>query len=336
MSRVLKTGTNQITCTYENHVANVKAGTAWAQGVDIVKYKSQLDYIVAHTAGKVIKTVDYMDGTNKVADKEGMGYGNYVMILNNNKYQGKYVVTLYAHLEKVSVKVNTNVTKGQSIAFMGNTGNSSGAHLHFEIRLYKEIPQGNLHDVSKFEWIDPTPYLDKDLPTDAMPSPKAVGFLDVATWNNNTLTVSGWAYKCGGNQKVTIKVYNGSKVVTSYTLTANKSRPDVKSVMKYSTDKVGFSDTKSLALADGTYTVKAYVDTTQLTNSKTITVKKELTATSYPDYTKPNEFYRVRKSFNDSTSSKGSFSIWANAFDTWQINKSAGYHVYDKNGTQLD
>ena len=336
MSRVLKTGTNQITCTYEKHVANVKAGTAWAQGVDIVKYKSQLDYIVAHTAGKVIKTVDYMDGTNKIADKEGIGYGCYVMILHNNKYKGKYVVTLYAHLEKVSVKENTNVTKGQSIAFMGNTGNSSGAHLHFEIRLYKEIPQGNLHDTSKFEWIDPTPYLDKDLPTDAMPSPKAVGYLDVATWNNNTLTVSGWAYKGGGNQKVTIKVFNGSKVVTSYTLTANKSRPDVKSVMKYSTDKVGFSELKSLKLADGTYTVKAYVGTEQLTNIKTIVVKTLLTAKSYPDYTKPNEFYRVRKSFNDSASSKGSFSIWANAFDTWQINKSSGYHVYDKNGKQLD
>ena len=336
MSRILKTGTNQITCTYEKHVANVKAGTAWAQGVDIVKYKSQLEYIVAHTAGKVIKTVDYMDGTNKVADKEGMGYGNYVMILHNNKYQGKYVVTLYAHLEKVSVKENTNVTKGQSIAFMGNTGNSSGAHLHFEIRLYKEKPQGNLHDTSKFEWIDPTMYLDKDLPTDAMPSPKAVGFLDVATWSNNTLTVSGWAYKGGGNQKVTIKVYNGSKVVASYTLTANKTRPDVKSAMKYSTDKVGFSDTKSLALTDGTYTVKAYVGTDQLTNIKTIVVKTLLTAKSYPNYTKSDEFYRVRKSFNDSASSKGSFSVWANAFDTWNINKSAGYHVYDKNGTQLD
>ena len=329
MSRVLKTGTNQITNSYANHAG-------WSKGVDIVKNKSQLDYITAHTEGKVIKVVDYLDGTNKVADKEGIGYGCYVMILHNNKYKGKYVVTLYAHLEKVSVKVNTNVTKGQSIAFMGNTGNSSGAHLHFEIRLYKEIPQGNLHDTSKFEWIDPTPYLDKDLPADAMPSPKAVGYLDVATWNNNTLTVSGWAYKCGGNQKVTIKVYNGNLVVISYTITANKSRPDVKSAMMYSTDKVGFSDEKSLKLADGTYTVKAYVDTTQLTNSKTITVKKELTATSYPDYTKPNEFYRVRKSFNDSASSKGSFSLWVNAFNTWNINKSVGYHVYDNNGRQLD
>ena len=340
MSRVLKTGTNQITCTYEKHVANVKAGTAWAQGIDIVKYKSQLEYIVAHTAGKVIKTVDYMDGTNKVADKEGMGYGNYVMILHNNKYQGKYVVTLYAHLEKVSVKENTNVTKGQSIAFMGNTGNSFGAHLHFEIRLYNNEPNLNrLHDTSLFEWIDPTPYIDKDLPVDAVATPKAVGYLDVATWDNGTSTlfVGGWAYKGGGNQNVTIKVFNGSKVVTSYTLTANKTRPDVKSVMKYSTDKVGFSDTKSLTLADGTYTVKAYVGTDQLTNSKTITVKKELTATSYPDYPEgSSKYYYVQKKFKDWSTSKGAFSVWKNAYNTYVANKASGYHIYDCDGKQLD
>ena len=329
MSRVLKTGTNQITNSYANHAG-------WSKGVDIVKNKSQLDYITAHTEGKVIKVVDYMSGTNKIPDKDGMGYGNYVMILHNNKYQGKYVVTLYAHGEQVEVKENQQVSKGQVLFFMGNTGNSNGAHLHFEIRLYKEIPQGNLHDTSKFEWIDPTPYLDKDLPTDAMPSPKAVGYLDVATWNNNTLTVSGWAYKGGGNQKVTIKVYNGNLVVASYMITANKSRPDVKSAMKYSTDKVGFSELKSLKLADGTYTVKAYAGTDQLTNIKTITVRNPLTAKSYPNYTKSDEFYRVRKSFNDSSLSKGSFSIWANAFDAWNKYKSEGYHVYDKNGKQLD
>lgn len=157
MSRVLKTGTNQITQTYKKHAG-------WSKGVDVVKYKSQLEYIVAHTAGKVIKTVDYMDGTNKVPDREAMGYGNYVMILHNQKYEGKYIVTLYAHGENVAVKQNQQVSKGQELFFMGNTGNSDGAHLHFEIRLYKESPQGNLHDTSKFEWIDPTMYLDRDLP----------------------------------------------------------------------------------------------------------------------------------------------------------------------------
>lgn len=171
------------------------------------------------------------------------------------------------------------------------------------------------------------------------PTPKAVGYLDVATWDNNKskLTVSGWAYKGAGGQNVTIKVCNGNEVVASYTLTANKSRPDVKTVMKYSTDKVGYSDTKSLTLADGTYTIKAYVGSEQLTNSKTITVKRELTETSYSDYAKgSNKYYYVQKKFKDWSTSKGVFSVWENAYKTWNANKSQGYHVYDCDGKQLD
>ena len=335
MSRLLKTGINQITNSYANH-------TGWSKGVDIVKNKLQLDYITAHTEGKVIKAINYMNGTNNVPDKEGMGYGNYVMILHNNKYQGKYVVTLYAHLANVDSKIKEGVivTKGQTIGYMGNTGHSIGAHLHFEIRLYtKEPVYAQLHNVATYEWIDPTPYIDKDLPVDVVTTPKAVGYLDVATWDNNKnkLTVSGWAYKGAGSQKVTIKLYNGSTVVTSYTLTANKSRPDVESVMKYSTNKVGYSDTKSLKLADGTYTIKAYVGAEQLTNSKTISVKNPLTANSYSDYPKgSNKYYYVQKKFKDWSTSKGVFSEWKNAYNTWNANKSQGYHVYDCDGKQLD
>ena len=168
-------------------------------------------------------------------------------------------------------------------------------------------------------------------------TPKAVGYLDTATYSNKQLTVSGWAYKGAGGQNVMIKVCNGNKVVTSYTLIANKSRPDVKTVMKYSTDAVGYSDTKSLTLADGTYTVKAYIGTEQLVNSKTITVKNSLTATSYSDYAKgSNKYYYVQKKFKDWSTSKGAFSVWGNAYKTWNANKAQGYHVYDCNGKQLD
>ena len=94
MSRVLKTGNTQVTCTYKSHVDKCNAGQGWARGVDIVKNYNQCDWITAHTDGTVIKVIDYMDGTNGIPDKEGMGYGNYVMIEHRDR-----LVTVYVHLE---------------------------------------------------------------------------------------------------------------------------------------------------------------------------------------------------------------------------------------------
>ncbi len=165
MSRVLKTGDIVITNSYENH-------KGWSHGVDVRKKsgdKTAIEDIVAHTEGEVIKVVDYMTGTNGQPDKEAMGYGNYVMILHDNKYLNKYVVTNYAHLAYVAadIKSGVRVLTAHFLGGMGNTGNSYGEHLHFEIRLYHEKPQtDSLHDISKFEWLDPTPYLNADLPKD--------------------------------------------------------------------------------------------------------------------------------------------------------------------------
>lgn len=57
------------------------------------------------------------------------GYGNAVMIDH-----GQEIVSLYGHLAKYYVQVGQIVQRGQSIAAMGNTGDSTGPHLHFEIR----------------------------------------------------------------------------------------------------------------------------------------------------------------------------------------------------------
>jgi LysM repeat protein len=57
------------------------------------------------------------------------GYGNMVMIDHGNGYQ-----TLYAHMSQVVAGCGRSVSQGQTIGYSGSTGNSTGAHLHFEVR----------------------------------------------------------------------------------------------------------------------------------------------------------------------------------------------------------
>jgi len=72
------------------------------------------------------------DGTVIVAMGNGKyngGYGNYIVISHPNGTQ-----TLYAHLSKVTVSLGEMVTQGEPIALSGNSGDSTGPHLHFEVR----------------------------------------------------------------------------------------------------------------------------------------------------------------------------------------------------------
>jgi len=138
LSRVLKIGKNQVTNPYQSGSHD---------GIDIVKDYYQLDTIVAHSAG----TVTYVQKGygNNTGSTGNASYGNLVKIKHPNGY-----FTLYAHLDIVAdgITVGTTVTKGQTIGVMGNSGNSYGGHLHFELR--------NANDIR----IDPTPYINADLP----------------------------------------------------------------------------------------------------------------------------------------------------------------------------
>ncbi|WP_048331096.1 M23 family metallopeptidase [Bizionia psychrotolerans] len=68
------------------------------------------------------------DGVVIRADSQSSGYGNHIRIDHGFGY-----VSLYAHLYKYNVKKNQKVKRGDLIGFVGNTGRSEAAHLHYEI-----------------------------------------------------------------------------------------------------------------------------------------------------------------------------------------------------------
>ncbi|AMM10151.1 M23 family metallopeptidase [Streptomyces albidoflavus] len=98
-------------------------GDRWAN-----KHSGQ-DYAVSvgtdvHSAagGTVVKA-----GGNGAGD--GPAYGNAVVVKHTDN-----TFTQYAHLSQINVSPGQTVKEGQKIALSGNTGNSSGPHLHFEVR----------------------------------------------------------------------------------------------------------------------------------------------------------------------------------------------------------
>lgn len=63
------------------------------------------------------------------------GYGNYIIVDHGVDSNGRSLRTLYGHLSTVNVRVGQSVAQGQVIGYSGNTGNSTGPHLHFEVRI---------------------------------------------------------------------------------------------------------------------------------------------------------------------------------------------------------
>jgi murein DD-endopeptidase MepM/ murein hydrolase activator NlpD len=87
------------------------------------------------------------DGVVALVGSSSSGYGNYVVIAHSGGLD-----TLYGHLSAALVKVGQVVMQGQPIGMEGSTGNSTGAHLHFELRINQKP-------------VDPRPYLPPGAPS---------------------------------------------------------------------------------------------------------------------------------------------------------------------------
>lgn len=104
------------------HNITSEFGMRWGRlhgGIDIAAGGVYGQPIVAADSGTVI-----------LAGNQGDGYGNYVIIDHGNGYK-----TLYGHMSSVAAYTGQQVAQGEVIGYVGSTGNSTGPHLHFEIRV---------------------------------------------------------------------------------------------------------------------------------------------------------------------------------------------------------
>ena len=91
------------------------------KGIDISTYRSG-DPVVSSADGQVV-TIDYTED-----------FGNYVIIRHKHGYY-----TRYAHLLSSRVRLGQRVQQGDVIAYIGNTGLSTGPHLHYEVHVGSDI-----------------------------------------------------------------------------------------------------------------------------------------------------------------------------------------------------
>ncbi|MBP6924591.1 MAG: M23 family metallopeptidase [Candidatus Pacebacteria bacterium] len=97
-----------------------------------VKTQGIHGYNAVDLAGSMGSVIRAAAGGEVIVAKNGGwngGYGSYIVIRHKNGTQ-----TLYAHLSSLNVGVGSYVEQGQIIGGMGNTGKSTGTHLHFEVR----------------------------------------------------------------------------------------------------------------------------------------------------------------------------------------------------------
>ena len=133
---------------------NTYSDGSFHKGIDVYSSQKRECYVIAPCPGTVTSLCNTIQGTNTSTGNAGMG--NYVYLQTSSGLRLRFQHMKY---KSVVVRKNQTVKKGDIIGVIGNTGNSKGRHLHFDVSVSGKAAGGVYLAGQKRTYFDPKPYL---------------------------------------------------------------------------------------------------------------------------------------------------------------------------------
>lgn len=135
-------------------IRTIQGVTKMHKGIDISATCND-NVVIAAKSGTVTKVYNGCDNNGYYGNECGNGFGNQVYITHEDG-----MVTVYAHLypDTITVSVGDTVEQGEKLGMVGNSGSSTGCHLHFQIEV-------NGEPVDPLEYVDPENPRPQSIPT---------------------------------------------------------------------------------------------------------------------------------------------------------------------------
>lgn len=137
----------EITGGFEDSDYEAELGKAH-KGVDFVATNNNWDVYAAYDGTAIISYSGCDPYSGSFGSNCGGGYGNYVVIEHKDPKNNTFY-TLYGHLAEINIDIGDDVKQGEKIGLAGNSGSTTGRHLHFELRIGSN---------DKVHTVDPIPY----------------------------------------------------------------------------------------------------------------------------------------------------------------------------------
>jgi murein DD-endopeptidase MepM/ murein hydrolase activator NlpD len=117
----VKNGLGNITMFFGQNINPINGQYYIHKGIDISTHRIG-DAVVATADGQV------------VAAEYAYDFGNYIIVRHKHGYY-----TRYAHLQRYVVKIGQNIQQNEVLGYIGNTGISTGPHLHYEVHIGSDV-----------------------------------------------------------------------------------------------------------------------------------------------------------------------------------------------------